>query len=49
MLGVIRKETTLKAMITNPNGAPKVVHNIRKFKLTLSTTPEELAKNISEN
>ena len=48
MLGVIRKETTLKAMITNPNGAPKVVHNIRKFKLTLSTTPEELAKNISE-
>ena len=49
MLSVIRKETTLKAMIADPQGAPGVVKKIRNFKLTSFSKPEDLAENISEH
>ena len=45
MLGVIRKETTLKSIIANPNDAPKI---LRRFGLQHSPKPEELAEQISE-
>ena len=45
MLGVIRKDTTLIAMITNPKTAPKVVQNLG---LNPSSKPEEIADKISD-
>ena len=49
MLGVIRQETTLKAMIANPTAAPKDVQKIKNYRLTSSSTPQDLAENISEH
>ena len=46
MLGVIRKDTILNRMITNPKEAPQVVQNLG---LKQFSKPEELADKISED